>query len=314
MRTWQLFAIAVAVWGTTWHAIVYQLQHAPPELGVALRFGLAGLLVLGFAALRGERLRLAPRAHARLALQGVFMYSLSYLCVYHAERHVPSGLVAIGYSAAPLLSGLGAWLLWRTPVTRRFVAGGLLGVAGVALIFEPEFAKLGRGAALGAAFTVGAVLLSSVGSLTAQHNREAGVPLWPALGYGMVWGAALSAAVALASGQRMAFIPAWSWWLSLAYLSIAGSVVAFACFLTLQQRVGIARASTLGVMTPVLALAVSTAFEGYRPGWPTALGTALALLGNWLMLHGPAAGGADAAPKIAPSPPRSSPISPKASP
>lgn len=302
MRTWQLFAIAVAVWGTTWHAIVYQLEHTPPEVGVAVRFGLAGVLVLGFAALRGERLRFPARAHARLALQGVFMYSLSYLCVYHAERHVPSGLVAIGYSAAPLLTGLGAWLLWRTPLTRRFVAGGLLGVAGVTLIFEPEFAKLGQGAALGAGFTVGAVLLSALGNLAAQHNREAGVPLWPALGFGMLWGALLSTAVVLASGQRLVFVAAWSWWLSLAYLAVFGSVVAFACFLTLQQRVGIARASTLGVMTPVLALAVSTAFEGYRPGWPTALGTALALAGNWLMLHAPA-------PKIAPSPP----ISQKAS-
>src|SRR5689334_2069995 len=137
MRTWQLFAIAVAVWGTTWHAIVYQLQHAPPEAGVAIRFGLAGLLVLAFAAPRGERLSFGARAHARLALQGTFMYSLSYLCVYHAERHVPSGLVAIGYSASPLLTGLGAWLLWRQRLTPRFVAGGLLGVAGVTLIFQP---------------------------------------------------------------------------------------------------------------------------------------------------------------------------------
>ena len=110
LPTWQLFAIAVAIWSTTWHAILYQLQHTTPEFGVALRFGLAGALVLAFAALRGERLRRTPREHALLALQGVFMYCLSYLCVYHAETQVPSGLVAVGYSASPLVNGIGAWL------------------------------------------------------------------------------------------------------------------------------------------------------------------------------------------------------------
>ena len=99
-----LFALVVAIWGTTWHAIVYQLQHSSPEFGVGLRFGLAGVLVLAWAMWRGDSLRVPLRAHGLLALQGVFMYSLSYLCVYHAERHVPSGLVAVGYSASPLLA------------------------------------------------------------------------------------------------------------------------------------------------------------------------------------------------------------------
>ena len=96
LPTWQLFAIAVAIWSTTWHAILYQLARTPPEVGVTLRFALAGMLALAVAAWRGDRVRCNAREHARLALQGMFMYSLSYLCVYHAERHVPSGLVAVG--------------------------------------------------------------------------------------------------------------------------------------------------------------------------------------------------------------------------
>jgi drug/metabolite transporter (DMT)-like permease len=76
-----------------------------------------------------------------------------------------------------------------------------------------------------------------------------------------------------------------SWWWSLAYLSVAGTVVAFAGFLTLQQRLGPGKAATVGVMTPVVALAVSTALEGYRPDAHTAAGAALAILGNVLMLR-----------------------------
>jgi drug/metabolite transporter (DMT)-like permease len=133
------------------------------------------------------------------------------------------------------------------------------------------------------------VLLSSVGSLIASRNSRHGLPLWPALGWGMTWGAALSVAVALASGHSFALPAAPAWWLSLAYLSIAGSVVAFACFLTLQERVGPGPASTVGVMTPVLALVVSAAFEGFQAVALTWLGAALAVAGNALILVKPGA-------------------------
>ena len=290
LPNWQLFAIAVVIWSTTWHAILYQLAHTTPELGVALRFGLAGVLGLAIAAWRGDSLRFTPRGHALLALQGVFMYSLAYFAVYHAETHVPSGLVAVGYSASPLLNGIGAWLLWRTAIDRRFVAGGVLCIAGVTLIFWPEFAALGAGASitLGALFTVAAVLLSSVGSLAATRNAKHGLPFWPALGWGMSYGAAASLLVVLALGQSIALpspAAAPAWWASLAYLSIAGSVIAFACFLALQQRVGPGPASTIGVMTPVLALVVSALFEGFRPVLLTWIGTLLAVAGNVLILR-----------------------------
>jgi drug/metabolite transporter (DMT)-like permease len=84
-----------------------------------------------------------------------------------------------------------------------------------------------------------------------------------------------------------------SWWLSLAYLCLAGTVVAFACFLALQQRLGPGKAATVGVMTPVLALAVSTAFEGYRPDGHTIAGALLAIAGNVLMLRRDAVRAAD---------------------
>ncbi|MBT9489298.1 MAG: DMT family transporter [Rubrivivax sp.] len=288
LPAWQLFALAVLIWGTTWHAITYQLGGTPPEWGVALRFSLAAAVVLAFAGWRGERLRYGLRAHGLLALQGVFMYGLAYVCVYHAELHVPSGLVAVGYSASPVLMGLGGWALWRTPVGARFLLGGVLGVAGVALIFWPELADMGArpSAGLGLLFTVGAVLLSAVGALAASRNAKAGLPFWPALGWGLAWGAVTATLIAAASQPLPDPWPtAWSWWLSLAYLAVAGTVVAFAAFLTLQLRLGPSKASTVGVMTPVVALAVSTLFEGYVPSVFTLAGVALTIAGNVLMLR-----------------------------
>ena len=296
--------LAVLVWGTTWHAIVHQIALKSPEYGVTLRFGLAALLVLaGARFLAREPAVRGRRVHAVLALQGAFMYSLSYLAVYHAERHVPSGLVAVGYSASPLLAGLGAWLAWRHPVSGRFAAGGVLGVLGVALIFWPELSAARPGAAWGLVFTAAAVALSAVGALIALGSGAKGLPFWGAMGWSMLYGALLTAAVGLAmllvNGEPLgpALRPpvTMAWWLSLAWLAVPGSVLAFGAFLTLQQRIGAGRAATVGVMTPVVALTVSTLFERFEPGLLTAMGVALAVLGNRWMLSRPSVAVARAA-------------------
>ena len=287
LPNWQLFAVCVLVWSTTWYAITWQVDTVAPELGVALRFALAGALVLGFAALRGLPLRFAPRDHLRLALQGAFMYGVSYVCVYHAEQHVVSGLVAVGYSASPLFGALGARWLYGTPLTGRFIGGGLVGVLGVALVFWPELARAVPGAdtQLGIDYTVAAVLLAAVGSLSASRNRQHRLPLWPALGLGTPYGALFALLVAAALGRGLALPTGLAWWMALLYLAIAGSVLTFACYLTLLDRLGPGPAGTIGVMTPLLALVVSLVFEGYRPEWLTLAGAALAVAGNVAMLR-----------------------------
>jgi drug/metabolite transporter (DMT)-like permease len=287
LKNWQLFAICVLTWGTTWYAITFQIGHTAPEVGVAFRFALAGVTVLAMCAVRGMRLRFGLREHALLALQGCFMYGVSYICVYHAERHIVSGLVAVGYSASPLVTGLGAHWLFGLRVSWRFMFGGVLGLAGVTLMFWHQFGATSGNpnAALGAAFIVGSVLLSAVGSLAASRNRIHGLPFWPAMGFGMLYGAAVCTIVAVLQGQDFAPPPVASWWLSLLYLALAGSVLTFACFLTLQERIGPGPTGTIGVMTPLLALAISMIFEAFRPDVLVAAGAALAVAGNVLMLR-----------------------------
>lgn len=286
IKNWQLLATCVLAWGTTWYAITFQIGHTSPEVSVALRFAFAGAVVLAACAARGLALRFSVREHARLALQGGFMYGVSYLCVYHAEQHIVSALVAVGYSASPLVSGLGARLAFGVRVTPRFVAGGTLGLAGVALIFWPEIGRAAgtERATLGVLFTAASVLLSAVGSLAASRNREHRLPFWPALGYGMLYGAAAAGVAALWQGQSFMPPAVASWWLALGYLALVGSVLSFACFLTLQERIGPGPAGAVGVLTPLLALVMSVLFEGYQPTALTFVGAALAVLGNVLML------------------------------
>jgi len=129
-KTWQLFAACVLTWGTTWFAITFQVGDIAPVVAVAVRFAVAGTVVLMLSRLRGKPWRFRWIDHARFAFQGAFLYGISYVCVYEAERHVVSGLVAVGYSASPLVTGLGAWALFKVRVTPRSVIGGVLGLPG----------------------------------------------------------------------------------------------------------------------------------------------------------------------------------------
>lgn len=289
MGNFQLFFVSVAIWGSTWLAIKFQLGRVAPEASVFYRFLLGSLLVFAYCFARRLPLRYPAREHLWIALFGVLMFSVSYICVYYAERFVVSGLVAVGYSASPLLGMLGMRLFFGTPVTRRVLAGSMLGIVGIALVFWPEFSHLRSdgNTALGAFFTVVAVLVSALGAMVAHRNNPH-VPLWQGMAWGMLYGSIFSLVAALALGKPLDFEPTPGYVLSLLYLTILGSIVAFAAYLTLLKRVGAARAGYTGVMIPIVALVISAAFEGFRWHALTWAGIAVSVAGNVIILRGKA--------------------------
>jgi len=287
LNTLSLFAGCVLIWGTTWLAITYQLGPVAPEISVSHRFLLAALVIAAWCRMRGLPLKFTRAEHASLAVMGVAMYGISYIFVYHAELHVASGLVAIGYSASPLLSTLGMRLFFGQAVTARMALGSVLGIAGISLVYWPEFARqAGGGMALGAVFTVLAVLLSTSGGLLAHRNHERKLHGWPTMAWSMGYGALCALIVALALGRSYTIDLGAPYLLSLAYLSLFGSVLTFGAWLTLVGRIGAPRASYVGVMAPVVALFVSTLFEGFQWHPLTAVGVAVAIAGNLLVLGG----------------------------
>lgn len=283
-----LFSTCVLIWGTTWLAITWQLGPVAPEVSVSHRFLLAALLIAAWCRLRGLSLRFDPSQHVMLLLTGLAMYCGSYIFVYHAERFVTSGLVAVGYSASPLLAMFGMRLFFGHPMTGRMALGSALGLAGIALVYWPELARLeaSRDAALGATLTALAVLVSSTGGLLAQRNHERGLRGWPTMAWSMGYGALAALAVALALGRPYTIDWNAPYLASLVYLAVFGSVFTFGAWLALIGRIGVSRASYVGVMVPVVALFISTAFEGFAWHWLTAAGVAVSIAGNVLVLGG----------------------------
>jgi drug/metabolite transporter (DMT)-like permease len=287
-----LFWVPTLIWASTWHVILYQLAEAPPLNSVGWRFLLAGAVLLGVAIVRGERWRLEPRWHAWLVLAGVVQYSINYWGVYEAERHIPSGLVAVLFSLMVFGNALSGWWLFKQPVTRRFLVAACFGVLGVVLIFWPEVVATGArpNAALGLGVGLLAVVMACTGNALTLSLTRCGVPLVPLLGWGMTYGALALLAIAAAQGSLGAIGHSPAWWGSLAYLALFGTVIAFFVYFRLAQRVGPARAAMTGVMIPPIALAISAALEGWRPSALSLAGVALCLGSVFVATRAPRSG------------------------
>lgn len=282
-----LFAISTLIWGSTWLAIKFQLGVVSPEVSVAYRFALAAVLLGGWCAMSGRSMRFDARTHAFIALQGALLFGFNYVAVYWAEQYATSGLVAVLFSTIVFMNPIGARWIFGTRLTLRTLVAAVLGVLGVALLFVPELTQASRSldAALGIALGLGATVVASAGNLAAMRNQRAGIPVLTSTALGMAYGALAAAAVALASGATWAFDPRPGYWVSLAYLAVFGSVVAFASYLTLLKMVGPGPAAYVGVATPVVAMIASTFFEGYRWTPVGAFGVVLAIAGNWFALR-----------------------------
>ncbi len=283
----QLFSVCVLIWGSTWIAITFQLGAVAPEMSVGYRFLVASAALFAYCRWRGMPLAFGPAAHLDFALFGALMFCIGYIFVYYAESHIVSGMVAVGYSASPMLNMFAARLFFGTPMSRRVALASLFGIAGIVCIFWTQFGGLpaSRGAQWGALLTALAVLASAAGNMAALRNQKRGYSTWSSLAWGMLYGGAMSLAIGLAAGRPLAFEYSTGYALSLAYLALCGSVVTFLCYITLIGRIGAARAAYTSVMVPIVALAISFFFENFAWGWLTTAGVALSVIGNVLMLR-----------------------------
>jgi len=287
MQNALFYTVTCLIWGSTWLVITFQLGVVAAEASIVYRFSLAALLLMVYALARRLPMRFTPRQHAFIALQGTFLFSLNYILVYLAEQNLTSGLVAIVFSMLILSNVVLGAVFLRNPIRPRVVLGGVIGVAGLALVFGPELAGFAQGGGwrLGLLLSAAAVLSASVGNILSARNQRAGLPVVQTNAYGMAYGAAVTLVIAVVRGVPFTFDPSPSYILSLLYLAVFGSVIAFGTYLTLIGRMGVDRAAYIGVIFPLVALLLSMLFEGLNLGAVGLVGVALVAAGNVLVLN-----------------------------
>ncbi|WP_025741306.1 DMT family transporter [Aquimarina pacifica] len=281
-----LFIIPALIWGSTWYVIKYQLGSVDPIVSVSYRFGLAGVLLLGYAKIRSLRLGFTLKQHFFIALQGVLLFGANYWLVYLAELYLSSGLVAVAFSTLIFMNIFFSAIFLGDQIKKQIIIGAIFGLLGTILIYQSEFRRIAFDDQIkGLILCVSSIILASLGNIVSAFNQRAfKLPVVQTNGYGMLYGAIIMLCIALSSGKSIHFDLSFSYMASLAYLAIFGSVIAFTAYLTLIGRVGAATGAYAIIIVPVIALTISAIFEEYRPDLFAYLGMALILVGNILAL------------------------------
>lgn len=282
-----LYATVVLVWGLTWYAIDFQLGMVDPTVSLAYRYLIAAVIAFLWCFFTRKSLRFGWAGHRYFIMLGLFLFGLNYLSAYQAQFYISSALNAIGFSSMIWMNILNARLFFGRRATRRMSVGALLGVAGILIIFLPEIDELSLSdrVFVGLFFSLLGTLFASFGNLTSSKMQTSAIPVMPANAWGMLYGALLNGGLALIGGKAFTYDPAPAYTISLLYLAVFGSFVAFACYLTLLGRIGMERAGYVAVMVPVAALAISVALEGMQVSGTLILGLSLAIAGNVFILQ-----------------------------
>lgn len=274
-------------WGTTWYAITLQFGTVDPIISVIYRFALAAVLLFGWCLLRREPIRLDSAQHQAALGIGFFTFAIDYAFTYWAEERVVSAVVAVVFGALAFFNLITFRLALQERAPARAWVAGALGFAGVALLSWSELAQaeLSERTLAGLLFVIGAVIAATFGNVFAHRGERAGAPLSASMAWAMAYGSAMLTIYALLTDRIWNFDPSPRYILSLLYLAVVGSVVAFLLYFGLARRRGYTTASYIMAITPLIALTVSALFEDKRWTLLALCGVALVLFGQWLLLR-----------------------------
>ncbi|MGZ5494086.1 MAG: EamA family transporter [Thermoanaerobaculia bacterium] len=275
------FTIVCVVWGTTYLAIRVAVETIPPLLLTSIRFVIAGVVILGIARLRGERIPTRRATLANLAFVGFLMVGVGNLAVVWAEQWVPSGLAALFVATAPFWMAL--MEMFRTGgerLDKRGALGMLIGFVGVALLVTPK----GAGGSYDMHFVLGALAIQ-FGSMAWQLGSVRGkyylkdVPLLASASLQMLFGGIIVGIVGLLIGEpaRLSFTP--RTFFALAYLTIFGSIIAYSAYVYALAHMRTTQSSLYAYVNPIVAVILGWLILGEQLTWVSILAMVVILAG-----------------------------------
>ena len=276
------FLLITLIWSSTWIVIKDQLGSVPPVWSVSYRFFIAGIAMMVIARATGQSLALGPGGHVLALLVGTLQFVANFNFVYASELYITSGLAAVMFALLMVPNAVLARLFFAVRITGRFAAGSAVALVGVALLFAQEARQDTASTAAvltGLGLVLVAVLAASIANVMQLMPAMKARPIAPMLGWAMLYGASLDALFALAFVGPPVFDNRPAYWFGLVYLGLVASALAFWLYYGIIRKIGPAAAAYSSVLIPIIAMAISTIFEGYR--W-----SALALAGGALAIAG----------------------------
>jgi drug/metabolite transporter (DMT)-like permease len=270
------------IWGSTWLVIRDQLGTVPQTWSVAYRMIVAAIAMFILVIVMRQPLKIDRPMVGWTILLGVMQFGMNYNFVYAAEHYITSGLVAVVFALLIVPNAVLAKYWLGRAISGAFILGSAIACVGVGLLMLQEYRAApmgGTDALLGLFLVICAVATASVSNVLQVTPKVARYPTITILAWSMLWASLANAAFAFVIDgppvidMRPGYIG------GVLYLSIIGSVVTFPLYFRLIRDIGPGKAAYTGVVIPVLAMVLSTIFEGYV--WST-----LALAGGALVMVG----------------------------
>ncbi|MBQ4800561.1 EamA family transporter [Pseudoalteromonas sp. MMG006] len=277
MKSAALYITTVLIWGSTWLAIEFQLGDIAVELSLLYRFAIAAALMWLYVAYKKPDVRFSLVDHGFFVLLALCNFSLNYLT---------SAMTSIAFSMLLVMNIVNTRLFFGKPISKRIYTGAILAVLGITCLFWPQLQQfdLSNGALVGLLLALSGTFVASLGNMVSVRNSRKQIGVLQGNAWGMLYSAIGLVLYVLMSDVQFSLNAPSSYWLSLLYLSIFGTVIAFSCYFALLKNIGPEKASYVIVLFPLVAVTLSSFFEGFEWHANTFAGFSLVLLGNAIVL------------------------------
>lgn len=268
------YAAMCLIWGSTFLAIRIGNEAVAPVWSAAIRLMIAIVLYAALAAATRAPWPHGPAFRASL-LYGLLNYGVNFVLLYWGEVEVPSGTSAVLYATIPLITTIAAAALHVHPLRRHEIAGAVIGLAGVALVFSGEFAKGGPPLALAAVF--GGAIAGALSGVVLKRAPPSST--WVANGIGSAVGLAICLPASLALGESWALPRGMAGWGPILYLVLAGNLGAYALYVWLLSKWKVTTVNSISLIIPVIAVLLGALVRSEPITAGTVGGAALVLSG-----------------------------------
>ena len=259
--------VIYVVWGSTYFGIAIAIESPglPPFMMAAIRFTIAGFLLLAIDLIRNPDARHLPtRRHViDSAIVGALLLGIGNGFVVFGQKTVPSGVAAILIAMMPLWFALLGWIYLRERLPRLVVLAIAIGFAGTAFLIWPTGEGANNFEPLGILILLLAPLGWAHGSIYSMRRAQLPPSPWTASGLQMLAGGAVTGLWALLTGEPASFDPAaisTASVIAVVYLIFIGSMLAYTSYAWLLRNAPLPLIGTYAYVNPVVAVALGTVF------------------------------------------------------
>jgi drug/metabolite transporter (DMT)-like permease len=286
MKNALLYLSTVLIWGSTWLAIEFQLGEAPVFVSLVYRFAIAAVVMWLYCLWAGVPMAFSRRNHLFIALLACSNFSMNYALLYYSQTFLSSAMTSIAFSTMLLMNIVNTRIFFGSHISARVYIGALFGILGIAALFWNDIGAIEASGAsiLGLGLVLSGAFVASLGNMVSVRNSKAGMNVFAVNAWGMLYGTLILIFIVLVSGDQFSIPSEPSYLISLLYLGVFGTVIAFATYYVLLNNMGPEKASYVIVLFPVVAVILSTLFEGFSWTSNTFAGFTLVLIGNAIVL------------------------------